>query len=126
MIETLSRIRGPFNLSAPALAAAEAAVKDQAYVQKCRDENNRLRAWLAQALDAQGVPSDRSLANFILARFHSRSEAEDCDRYLKSRGLIVRGVAGYKLPNCLRISIGDETACRRVAEAVGQFKGAAS
>ncbi len=126
VIETLSRIRGPFNLSAPALAAAEAAVKDQAYVQKCRDENNRLRAWLAQALDAQGVPSDRSLANFILARFKSRSEAEDCDRYLKSKGLIVRGVAGYKLPNCLRISIGDEAACQRVAEAITQFKGAVS
>ncbi len=108
------------------MAAAEAAVKDQAYVQKCRDENNRLRAWLAQALDAQGVPSDRSLANFILARFQSRSEAEDCDRYLKSQGLIVRGVAGYKLPNCLRISIGDEAACQRVAEAITQFKGAVS
>ena len=126
VIETLSRIRGPFNLSAPALAAAEAAVKDHAYVQKCRDENNRLRAWLAQALDAQGVPSDRSLANFILARFQSRSEAQDCDRYLKSQGLIVRGVAGYKLPNCLRISIGDEAACQRVAEVITQFKGAVS
>jgi histidinol-phosphate aminotransferase len=35
----------------------------------------------------------------------------------------VRRVAGYNLPNCLRITVGDESACRRVAHAVGQFKG---
>ncbi|HKL46833.1 MAG TPA: histidinol-phosphate transaminase, partial [Roseovarius sp.] len=38
---------------------------------------------------------------------------------------IVRKVAGYNLPNCLRITVGDEAACRRVAHAVGQFKGGA-
>ncbi|MDP5348615.1 MAG: histidinol-phosphate transaminase, partial [Paracoccaceae bacterium] len=50
---------------------------------------------------------------------------EACDTYLKSQGLIVRRVAGYKLPQCLRITVGDESSCRRVAHAVGQFKGGA-
>jgi len=42
---------------------------------------------------------------------------------LKTRGLIVRMVAGYNLPECLRITIGNEASCRRVAAAVADFKG---
>jgi histidinol-phosphate aminotransferase len=123
IIDVLNRVRGPFNLSGPALATAEAAVRDQAWAGKCRDENTRLRAWLAKVLADHGVPSDTSFANFILARFASREEAEACDEFLKSQGLIVRRVAGYNLPQCLRITIGDEASCARVAQAVGQFKG---
>lgn len=121
VIDVLNRIRGPFNVSQSALAAAEAAVKDTAWTIRCRDENTRLRAWLAEALAEHGVPSDTSTANFILARFASQDEAEACDEYMRSEGLIVRRVAGYKLPNCLRITVGDEASCRQVAHAVGKF-----
>lgn len=123
VVDVLNRVRGPFNLSNAALAAAEAAVRDTAWAEKCRNENNRLRAWLAEALAGHGVVSDTSLANFILARFADQNEAEACDEYLKSQGLIVRKVAGYNLPHCLRITVGDEPSCRRVAHAVGQFMG---
>ena len=122
LIDILNRVRGPFNLSQAQMAAAIAAVRDQDYVTKCRVENTRLRAWLAEALAELGVPSDTSTANFILARFASEEEAVACDAYLKSQGIIVRLVKGYKLPNCLRITVGDESSCRRVAHAVAGFK----
>ncbi|MEX0340133.1 MAG: histidinol-phosphate transaminase [Arenibacterium sp.] len=122
IIDVLYRIRGPFNLSAPALAAAEAAIRDTEYVERCRSENARWRTWLAESLAEIGVPSDTSCANFILARFGSVSEAEACDAYLKSQGLIVRPVAGYNLAEALRITVGDEIACRRVVAAVREFK----
>jgi len=122
VIDVLNRLRGPFNLSHAALVTAEAAIRDAAWATKCREDNTRLRAWLAEALAEHGVPSDTSTANFILARFADRDEAEACDAWLQSQGLIVRRVAGYNLPNCLRITVGDEPACRRVAHAVGQFK----
>ncbi|MEP3441954.1 MAG: histidinol-phosphate transaminase [Sulfitobacter sp.] len=122
VIDVLNRVRGPFNLSNAALAAAEAAVRDVAYVDYCRKENARWRSWMADALAKLGVPSDVSLANFILARFTSQAEAEACDLHLQSQGLIVRRVAGYKLPSCLRITVGDESGCRRVVHAVRQFK----
>ena len=122
VIDVLSRVRGPFNLSNAGLAAAEAAVRDVAYVDHCRTENARWRTWMADALAEIGVPSDVSLANFILARFASQTEAEACDLHLQSQGLIVRRVAGYKLPACLRITVGDESGCRRVVHAVRQFK----
>ena len=122
VMDVLARVRGPFNLSNSALAAAEAAVRDVAYIDHCRAENARCRTWLADALAEIGVPSDVSLANFILARFTSQAEAEACDTYLQSQGLIVRRVAGYKLPTCLRITVGDESGCRRVVHAIRQFK----
>ncbi len=123
VIDVLNRIRQPFNLSTVQLDTAEAAVRDQDWVTKCRAENARMRAWLAGALAELGVPSDTSAANFILARFSGREEAEACDAFLQQQGLIVRRVAGYNLPHCLRITVGDEASCRRVAHAVGQFKG---
>ena len=122
VIDVLNRVRGPFNLSGTALAAAEAAVRDTAYLEKCRRDNTRYRTWLAEALAEHGVPSDTSMANFILARFSNQAEAEACDTYLQSQGIIVRRVAGYKLPQALRITVGDEASCRRVAHAIGQFK----
>jgi len=122
VIDVLNRVRGPFNLSEAQLAAAEAAVRDRDYADRCRAENARMRAWLAKALAEIGVPSDTSCANFILARFADRDEAEACDDWLRRQGLLVRRVAGYKLPNCLRITVGDEASCRRVVHAIASFK----
>ena len=123
IIDVLSRIRGPFNLSNTQLDTAEAAVRDQDYLARCRADNARMRHWLALALAELGVPSDTSMANFILARFATAGEAEACDLFLQKQGIIVRRVTSYKLPQCLRITIGDEASCRRVAHAIAQFKG---
>jgi histidinol-phosphate aminotransferase len=121
VIDVLNRVRGPFNLSTAALAAAEAAVRDTAYVAHCRDENTRNRKALADRLNALGVPCDPPQANFVLARFRDRAEAEACDRALRARGIIVRKVAGYGLPECLRITVGDSDGCAQVADAIGDF-----
>ena len=121
VIDVLNRIRGPFNLSNLALAGAEAAVNDRDHVERSRAENARMRGWLAEALAEKGVPSDTSCANFILARFADEATAAACDEALKAEGLIVRRVGGYGLPNCLRITIGDEPSCRRVAHVIGRF-----
>jgi histidinol-phosphate aminotransferase len=122
IIDVMNRLRQPFNLSTTQLAAAEAAVRDQEFVAKCRVDNARQRAWLAEALAEVGVPSDTSCANFVLARFADQAEALACDEYLKKQGIIVRQVAGYGLPQCLRITVGDEASCRRVATAVRAFR----
>ncbi|HIP22204.1 MAG TPA: histidinol-phosphate transaminase, partial [Rhodobacteraceae bacterium] len=65
VIDALNRVRGPFNVSAAALAAAEAAVQDVDHTEKCRVENAKWRAWLREALASIGLPSDESFANFI-------------------------------------------------------------
>lgn len=118
IIDTLNRLRGPFNLAVPALKAAEVAMRDVGYTDWCRKENARMRDWVAGELAAMGVACDPSEANFILARFSDEAQAEAVDAYLKTKGLIVRMVASYGLPNCLRITIGTEAACKRVVAAI--------
>lgn len=121
IIDVLNRIRGPFNLSTLALDGAEAAIRDRDHLERSRSENARLRVWLAEALAERGVPSDVSCANFILARFADVATAQACDEALRQAGIIVRQVASYGLPHCLRITVGDEASCRRVAHVIGQF-----
>ena len=123
IIDVLNRIRLPFNLSTAQQDAAEAAIADRDHAERCRAENARMRAWLTAALNEIGVPCDTSHANFVLARFADTEEAEACDAHLKTQGLIVRRVTSYGLPHCLRITVGDEPACRRVVHAIAQFKG---
>ncbi|AZQ66278.1 histidinol-phosphate transaminase [Silicimonas algicola] len=122
VIDNLNRVRGPFNLSQAQLAAAEAAVRDRDWAARCRADNTRMRDWLQHALAELGVPSDTSSANFILARFASPSEADDCEARLRGDGILVRKVGGYKLPQCLRITVGTEADCRRVAASVARFR----
>ena len=121
IIEALQRVRGPFNLSVPALAVAEAAIKDQDYVEKCKKENNATRDWLIERFRKLGLACDDSFTNFVLPRFKNQSQAELCDKYLQSKGFIVRRVDGYNLPDALRITIGDKSTCKSLAGVIEEF-----
>ncbi len=124
VMEVLARLRGPFNLSTPQLEVAEAALGDHAHITRSLRENARLRDWLADRLNASGVATDRPYANFVLARFANADIAEACNAALLEAGLIARQVGSYGLPEALRITIGDEATCRRVAHVVARFMGA--
>jgi histidinol-phosphate aminotransferase len=106
VIDTLNRIRGPFNLSGVALAGAEAAVRDVDWVAECIRINAEERARLTGGLRQLGLACDDSLANFVLVRFGSEAEADAADKHLKSDGIIVRAPKSYGLPNCLRVTVG--------------------
>lgn len=121
IIDVLNRVRGPFNLPAPALAAAEAALGDTAHIAKSLSENSRLRDWITVALRDLGIEVDASFGNYVLARFKTEDIAGACYDYLAEQGLITRKVAGYGFPEGVRITIGDEPACRQVVHALGQF-----
>lgn len=121
VMAVLNRLRGPFNLSNTQLDVAEAALGDAAHITRSLSENARLRDWLADRLNAVGVATDRSFANFVLARFASADQAAACNAALLADGLIVRQVSSYGLPEALRITVGDESACRRVAHVIDRF-----
>jgi histidinol-phosphate aminotransferase len=121
IIDVLTRIRQPFNLSSAQLASAEAAIRDTAFTARCAAENARWRDWMRNALVQMGIGCDESFANFLLARFASPAEAEAADTALREAGIIVRRVAGYGLPDALRITIGDESGCRRVIDCLSGF-----
>ncbi|NBB97964.1 MAG: histidinol-phosphate transaminase [Alphaproteobacteria bacterium] len=121
VMDVLNRLRGPFNLSNTQLDVAESALGDAAHIARSLSENARLRDWLADRLNAAGVATDRSHANFVLGRFASAEQAEACNAALLADGLIVRQVSSYGLPEGLRITVGDEAACRRVAHVIDRF-----
>ncbi len=121
IIDAVARIRAPFNVSGPAQMAATAAVGDHEHVRFCQQHNERWRYWLRSKLCEAGLAVDESLTNFVLARFAGDTEADECDRWLRSCGIIVRKMTAYQLGDCLRISIGSESACRAVAASITDF-----
>ena len=126
--DTLNRVRGPFNVSTPAMMAGIAAMEDIAHVEKARTFNEKWLAWLTDEISALGLEVTPSAANFLLIHFPKEpgKTAKEADAFLMKRGLILRAVEAYGLPDCLRLSVGTEEANRLVVDVLRDFmKGAA-
>src|SRR5271169_311320 len=95
--DVLNRIRGPFNVTAPALAAGVAAVEDVAAFERARAHNQRWLPWFSERLAALGLPVTPSAGNFVLPRFPDdpRRNADAAFAFLQSRGILVRKMGGY-------------------------------
>ena len=102
--DVLNRVRQPFNCNATALAAAEAALSDQAYLEDSRSENTAGMGQLVEGLNRLGLESVPSVGNFIA--FDCQREAMPLYNALLQQGVIVRPIAAYGMPNHLRVSIG--------------------
>jgi histidinol-phosphate aminotransferase len=123
IIDVLERIRGPFNVNLPAQAAAAAALGDEAFVERSKALVRQGRPWLTQQLGGLGLEVAPSAANFVLAAFQNtpgRSAAE-AEAFLAQRGVLVRGLTNYGLPDALRITIGLEAQNRAVVDALEAF-----
>jgi histidinol-phosphate aminotransferase len=122
IIDVLNRVRGPFNVTSPAQAAAVAALADGAHEDAARRHNERWRTWLAAKLTALGLFVVPGITNFVLARFDDGNRsAVAAGEFLKERGILVRGMEAYGLGDCLRISVGLEDENKAVAEALVEF-----
>lgn len=121
VIDVLNRVRAPFNVSIAAQAAAIAALAEPGWVEKGRDHNLEYRPILTRGLEAAGIKVWPSEGNFVLADFGVPSRAQAADAFLRTRGIIVRAVAGYGLPHCLRITVGTAEEVALVIEALGAF-----
>ena len=126
--DVLNRIRGPFNLSSPAIASAAAAIEDTAHMERAKRHNGEWLPWVTGELQKLGLTVTPSVANFVL--FHFKNDggktAADADTYLKSQGIILRKVGAYGFPSALRMTIGSENDNRRTIAALAKYlKGAA-
>jgi histidinol-phosphate aminotransferase len=128
IVDAINRIRGPFNVNAPAIAAGIAAIRDAAHVDRARAHNTHWLAWLTDEIGRLGLAVTPSAANFVLIHFPEIKgrTAKDADAFLTKRGLILRQVGAYKLPNALRMSVGTEEANRLVVQALREFLGKAA
>ena len=123
IVDAVNRIRGPFNVNAPAIEAGVAAIADDAHVADAVTHNERWLSWVTGEIEALGLQVTPSVGNFILIHFPAEAgrTAKDADAFLTKRGLIMRAVGAYGLPNALRMTIGNEEANRLVVTALSEF-----
>ncbi|HZL30978.1 MAG TPA: histidinol-phosphate transaminase [Pseudolabrys sp.] len=123
IVDALNRVRNPFNVNTPAMKAGIAAIEDSAHVEKSVAHNAKWLAWLTQEIGKLGFEVTPSVANFVLVHFPDAKgkTAADADVFMTKRGLILRRVAGYGLPNALRMTVGTEEANRLVVDALKDF-----
>jgi len=96
---------------------------DAGHVQRSIEHNTRWLAYLTEEIEKLGLKVTPSVANFVLVRFPAEPgrDAAAALAFLKTRGILVRGVGGYGLPDCVRVTVGGEEECRVVAAALGDF-----
>jgi histidinol-phosphate aminotransferase len=123
IIDAVNRIRGPFNVSTPAMLAAVAAIEDTAHVQMSKAFTETWRNWLTEEIGKLGLKVTPSVANFVLIHFPQEKgkTSVDADVFLTKRGLVLRALNNYGLPHALRMTIGTEEANRLVVDALRDF-----
>lgn len=123
VIDTVNRIRPAFNVNAPAIAAGVAALSDAAHVERAVAHNEKWLPWLTETVRALGLEVTASAGNFILIHFPRERgrTAKDADAFLLKRGLVLRRLEAYHLPDALRLTVGSEEANRLVVAALGEF-----
>ncbi len=125
VIDAMHRIRGPFNVNAAALAAGAAAIADRAFAEEAADHNARWLPFVRQELAKLGIDTPESVANFLLLEFPDTPgrTAAEADAFLAERGIVLRQMGAYGLPNALRMTVGTEEANRAALAALAAFMG---
>lgn len=125
VVEAVNRVRGPFNVNLPAIAAGTAAIRDPDHVAKALHHNDEWLVKVSESLTALGLAVTPSVGNFVLIHFPDdpARNAEAADAYLTARGYILRRVAAYGFPNALRMTIGTAEANQGVIDALKDFLG---
>lgn len=119
IVEILERVRDPFNVNALAQVAALASLEDEAHVRQSVKLNRQGKAYLYKSLEEMGVDYVKSQANFILVNV---GDAKAVYMDLLKEGVIVRPMAGYDLPEHIRVTVGLPDENKRFIEALRKVK----
>jgi histidinol-phosphate aminotransferase len=127
IIDVLNRIRMPFSVSAPAIKAGVAALRDRAHFDKAVAHNETWLPKVTSGIEMLGLKVTPSVGNFVLVHFPEKGAktAAAADEFLLSRGIVLRRVAAYGFPNALRMTIGSEEANKATIGALAEFLGKA-
>lgn len=123
IVDVIHRVRGPFNVNLPAIEAGVAAIQDRDFIAQSKAHNDRWVGTLTQEIRGLGLEVTPSVCNFVLVHFPDAEgkNAIAANAFLTEKGLIVRPLQPYGLPNALRISIGLDDDNRSVVEALRAF-----
>jgi histidinol-phosphate aminotransferase len=121
--DILHRVRGPFNVSAIGQIVGAAALKDKEHLAKAYNLNAKLLPAFIHNINAMGLKAYPSQGNFVLVEFPSSGDktADKADAFLRTKGILVRGMSGYGLGSCLRVTIGTEEEMAYVTASFAEF-----
>ena len=125
VLDILNRVRSPFNVSYPAIVSGIAALGDDEFLEMSQKHNQKWLKWTSDEIKGLGLTSAESVCNFLVVDFPNNNDlkktAENADIFLKSKGIIVRRMGGYGLPDSLRITIGLEKEMKYLIESLKIF-----
>jgi len=116
-IQVMEKVRQPFNVNALAQAGALAALEDDNHVSQTREINQQGIEFFQKQFEAKGLEYVPSFANFVLVKV---GEGKRVFEALQKQGVITRPMAGYQLPEWIRISIGTTAENKRCMEALSK------
>jgi len=116
----VNRVRGAFNVNAPAQAAGVAALNDKDFLKRTLEMADTGRTYLTENIAALGYRVLPSVANFLLVEFGPK--AEEIRVALKDKGIFIRQMGAYNLPHHLRVTVGTAEDNRRVIDALKQLR----
>lgn len=117
----VNRVRGAFNVNAPAQAAGVAALADREFLAKTVEMTVEGRKFLTESISALGYRVLPSVGNFVLVEFGDK--AEEIRIALKNKGIFIRQMGAYNLPRHLRITVGTADDNARLVARLGQIAG---
>lgn len=125
VIDVLNRIRGPFNVSSAAIAAGVAALSDRAHREKAAQHNETWLPRVTAEIEKLDLKVTPSVGNFVLIHFPDVAgrHAADADDFIVARGVVLRRVGAYGLPDALRMTIGSAEANEITIAALAAFMG---
>jgi histidinol-phosphate aminotransferase len=121
IVDVINRLRQPFNVNLAAQLAGIAALDDIAHTDASRTNNDIWLPWLSAEMAKLRLAPLPSVGNFLTIGFGSNERAAAANDWLMSDGLIPRMIAGYGMPEYLRITIGTEKEMKLVQASLARF-----
>ena len=123
ILNNLMKVRGPFSVNLAAILAGTAAINDIDFQNKSIQHNIKWMNWLEKELKKLNLSFQTSVTNFLLIKFSNETKfnAQSAEKYLASRGILVRGMSVYNLPSYLRVSLGTEEENRTLIKELKSF-----
>jgi histidinol-phosphate aminotransferase len=117
LAQYLRRLRVPFHINAVSMQGAIAALDDQEHIEKSVQHNRVEREFLYAGLEDLELPYARSQTNFILVR--PGYDPQLIYERLLEKGVIIRPMAGFRAPDCFRITVGTRAENERLLRVLG-------
>ena len=123
ILNNLMKVRGPFSVNLAAILAGTAAINDIDFQNKSIEHNIKWMSWLEKELKKLNLSFQKSATNFLLIKFSNETQfnAQSAEKFLASRGILVRGMSVYNLPSYLRVSLGTEEENRTLIKELKSF-----